>query len=287
MGFQPTSSIPDMGRKPVPRYTLSPVSRCRRVFRGLSTRYERRVEVGGLSGWYTDIGAGEPVVVLASTLVMARSYEWTVDCLAPHFRVITVEMPGSGRASRPPVAWDFADYAKWVAGFVDAVGLDRPTVVGHSNSGGTALALAADHPRAVGRLVLVGAVGADPSPSMLRVLLGRSVDAVLEPRLTVFGWHHVIYNSLAFTRDFFGQVWKSVYADLTPYALRVRAPTLLAWGARDHTIPPRCADVLRELIPNSIKYVSREGSHDWLIDRAPEFAAALGRFVSTKPAARW
>ena len=257
------------------------------MFRGLANSHERRVEVGGLSGWYTDVGAGEPVVILASTLVMARSYEWTIECLAPHFRVVTVEMPGSGRASRPPVAWGFADYAKWVAGFVSALRLDRPTVVGHSNSGGTALVLAADHPRAVGRLVLVGAVGADPSPSMLRVLVGRSIDAVLEPRLTVFGWHHVIYNSLVFFKDFFGQVWKSVYEDLTPYARRVRVPTLLAWGARDHTIPPRCADVLHGLIPGATKYLSRGGSHDWLIDRAPEFATALRSFVQSHPAPRW
>ena len=243
------------------------------------------MEVHGLAGWYTDVGAGEAVVILASTLVMARSYEWTVDCLAPHFRVVTVEMPGSGRASRPPRAWGFADYAAWAAGFIDALRLDRPTVVGHSNSGGAALVLAADHPHAVGRLVLVGSVGADRSPSLARVLVGRAIDAALEPRLTVFGWHHVIYNALVFTKDFFGQVWRSVYDDLTPHARRVRAPTLLAWGARDHTIPPRCADVLRGLVPDSTKYTSRDGSHDWLIDRAPEFTRALRTFVEARAGA--
>ena len=99
--------------------------------------------VNGMRGWYTDVGRGPAVVILASTLVLARSYEWLIDCLAPDFRVVTVEMPGSGRASRPPRPWGFEDYARWAAGFTGALSLDRPTVVGHSNSGGAAIVAAA------------------------------------------------------------------------------------------------------------------------------------------------
>jgi pimeloyl-ACP methyl ester carboxylesterase len=219
------------------------------------------------------------VVILASTLVLARSYEWTIDCLAPHFRVVTVELPGAGRATPPSRAWGYEDYGGWVAGFVRGLGLGRPTVVGHSNSGGAALVAAATHPESVGRLVLADTVGGDASPSMARVIAGRTIDACLEPRLSLFGWHHVIGNALVHTRHFFGQVYKSVYADLRPHAARVRAPTLLAWGARDHTIPLRCGLALRERIPHASLYVSRRGSHDWMIDRAPEFASALRAFV--------
>jgi pimeloyl-ACP methyl ester carboxylesterase len=130
----------------------------------------------------------------------------------------------------------------------------------------------------------VGGVGADITPSLPRVLVGRTIDAVLEPRLTLFGWHHVFYNALLHTKDFFGQVWKSVHDDLRHHAARVRAPTLLAWGARDHTIPPRCAHALREVMPAASMYFSPNGSHDWLIDRAPEFAAALRHFIDATPA---
>ena len=258
--------------------------RCRSIFRGRRPKsHERAVSVDGLTGWYTDVGRGPTVVILASTLVLARSYEWTIDCLAPHCRVVTVEMPGAGRATPPPRAWGFDDYAGWVAGFVRELRLGRPTVVGHSNSGGAALVAAATHPGCVGRLVLADTVGGDASPSMARVIAGRALDACLEPRLTLFGWHHVIGNALVHTKDFFGQVWKSVYRDLRPYAARVRAPTLLAWGARDHTIPIRCAHALREIIPGASLYVSARGSHDWMIDRAPEFASALRAFIDATP----
>jgi len=236
-----------------------------------------------MSGWYTDVGRGEPVVILASTLVLARSYEWSIECLAPHFRVLTVEMPGSGRATTPTTAWGFEEYATWVHGFVATLRLRRPTLVGHSNSGGAALVTAALYPAAAGRLVLADTVGADDSPSMLRVLAGRAYDALLEPRLSLFGWHHVIGNALLHTKPFFSQVWKSVYADLRPFARRVSVPTLIAWGARDHTIPPRCATALLSRIPYATLYESPAGSHDWMIDHAPEFAAALRDFARRRP----
>jgi pimeloyl-ACP methyl ester carboxylesterase len=118
---------------------------------------------------------------------------------------------------------------------------------------------------------------------MLRVLAGRARDALLEPRLSLFGWHHVIGNALLHTRPFFGQVWRSVYADLRTCARRVRVPTLVAWGARDHTIPPRCATALLSLLSDATLYESATGSHDWMIDHAPEFAAAVRDFVRRRP----
>lgn len=234
----------------------------------------------GLIGWYTDVGIGEPLVILATTLARARSYAWTIDCLAPHFRVITVEMPGCGRASAPPGRWQFEDYAGWMAGFLDAIGLDRATLIGHSNSGGTALVAAALHPLRVERLILADSVGGNTEPSIPRVIVGRAIDAVFEPRLTLFGWHHVFYNALRHPVGFFRQIWLSVHEDLRHHAAKVAAPTLVAWGRRDYTLPIRCAYALRDAIPGSSLYISRDGSHDWMIDRAAEFAEAVRQFMA-------
>lgn len=236
--------------------------------------------MAGLRCCYTDFGAGPPVVILASTLVRAKSYRWTADCLAPHFRVITVEMPGTGRADRTPSAWGFEDYGRWVAQFLETLGLDDVTLVGHSNSGGAAMVAAAQHPQRIARLLLADSVGGDLAPSITRVLAGRAIDALLEPRLTVYGWHHVLYNALFNPAGFFRQLWRSVYEDLRPWAARVRVPTLVGWGARDHTLPPRCAVALRGAIPGAELYISKNGSHDWLIVRADEFAAVVRGFVA-------
>ena len=55
---------------------------------------------------------------------------------------------------------DLAGYAAWVAGFLDAVGVDEPVfVIGHSFGGGVAIQLAHDFPDRVSYLVLVNSVG--------------------------------------------------------------------------------------------------------------------------------
>jgi pimeloyl-ACP methyl ester carboxylesterase len=112
------------------------------------------------------------------------------------------------------------------------------------------------------------------------VLLGRWVDAMLELRLSLTGWHHLFYNLLLHTRNFLGQIDASIRQDLRPYARRVAVPTLVAWGARDHTMPPRCARVLEKLLPRPHVHVAPTGSHDWIITHPDEFAEAVASFAS-------
>ena len=252
---------------------------CPRLFRGPPGRHDRFTTVAGLRCAYTDVGAGPSVVILASTLVRARSYQWLSECLAPDFRVIAVEMPGSGRAGRTPRPWGFADYGKWADDFLAALDLRGVTLVGHSNSGGAALVAAARHPRRIARVILTDSVGGGVPLSLPGVLLGRTIDALLEPRLTLFGWHHVLYNALFNPVNFFAQVFLSIREDLRPYARDVKVPALIAWGARDHTLPVSAAHALRAVMPTAELHVSPHGSHDWLLDRAHEFAGVVRDFV--------
>jgi pimeloyl-ACP methyl ester carboxylesterase len=235
--------------------------------------------VGGYRGCFTTEGDGPPLVILATPLALGRTYAPTAACLAAAFRVVTVEMPGSGGGSRLRTPWDMEAYADWVAGCFDALSIEEPTVIGHSFSGGVALVMGAVHAEKVGRLVLASTVGADCPRSVPRMVLGRGVDAILEAGLTLWGWHHVAFNLLAHTRNSLGLVSRAAAADLSGYARQVHAPTLLAWGAHDFTTPPRCAAALQAVLPDARLYVSERGSHDWIVGRPDEFAAAVREFV--------
>jgi pimeloyl-ACP methyl ester carboxylesterase len=61
-------------------------------------------------------------------------------------------------------------------------------------------------------------------------------------------------------------------------AHRVAVPTLIAWGKKDHTFPPECAERLDRAIPRS-RIAWSESSHDWLILHPNEFAAAVVGFA--------
>lgn len=243
---------------------------------------ERTVEIDGARGRVTEIGdRGPTLLLLPSMLVLGRSYTWLRRVLCRDFRVFIIEMPGCGEGSVLSKSWSFEQYAQWLIKLLEQTPLpDRPTVIGHSNSGPVALILAATRPDLVDRLVLVDTVGADSAKSLLRVLAGRALDALIETRLTFWGFHHILFNVFRHWRNFWNQVWLAVRYDATAYAPRTSTPTLIAWGRRDHTMPLRGAQRLNQAMPNAKLHVSPTGSHDWLITNPEEFTSLLGQFVS-------
>jgi pimeloyl-ACP methyl ester carboxylesterase len=242
----------------------------------------RPVEVLGFRGRYAVAGnsTDPPAVLLTSPLVRAEAYTPTVEHLARHMRVVAVEMPGGGRAGRVPVPWTLGDYAGWVAGLIDALGLAGATVVGHSHAGGVALLLPVLHPARAGRVAAASPIGAGGPFALWRVLLGRVADTLtVEFAMAARRWSTLAYAFAAHTRNFWRQVRASLDADLTGYAARVNVPVLVAWGRRDHTLPPRCAAAWARHLPDAAVYVSPRGSHGWPITHPAEFAGVVAAWA--------
>lgn len=213
-------------------------------------------------------------------LVLDKSYEWLISVLATRFRVHVLQLPGSGHASRLPRAWSFDSYASWLTEFMPQLDAERPILVGHSNSGAAALLAAARRPDLFSRLILTDTVGLTPAPSLPRIIAGRAIDAALEWRLTLWGFHHILCNALRHTRNFIGQVRQSASPPLLDAARSLRIPTLLAWGRHDHTMPLRHAQRALAAFPDATLYISPTGSHDWLITHPHEFTRAVERFCT-------
>jgi len=84
-----------------------------------------------------------------------RNFSYALlDRLAVDHRVILLDRPGSGY-SAPGEAANVRAQASEVARFIETLGLEKPLVVGHSLGAAVALALALDHPDAVGSLALI------------------------------------------------------------------------------------------------------------------------------------
>ncbi|CAN7386416.1 alpha/beta fold hydrolase [Massilia sp. LjRoot122] len=115
------------------------------------------VEVEGVRLHVRDEGSG-PAILLIHGLggQMAHFNYGAVRALSTRYRVVAVDRPGSGHSTRPAgVPADLSTQARAIAALVERLGLERPTVVGHSLGGATALTLALDHPDRVGALALV------------------------------------------------------------------------------------------------------------------------------------
>jgi pimeloyl-ACP methyl ester carboxylesterase len=101
---------------------------------------------------------GAPAIVMIHGLA-GQSSHYTygvVPALQERFRTVALDRPGSGyspRDARDPA--DLRVQADAVAALIDALGLGRPLVVGHSLGGAVALTLALDHPDKVAGLALL------------------------------------------------------------------------------------------------------------------------------------
>ncbi len=84
-----------------------------------------------------------------------------LSALADVAQIVYVDLRGQGRSGRPPVeTCTLEQMADDVAALVATIGLERPTLLGHSAGGFVALTLAVRQPDRVGRLILVDTAAA-------------------------------------------------------------------------------------------------------------------------------
>ncbi|PSJ51419.1 alpha/beta fold hydrolase [Kumtagia ephedrae] len=153
--------------------------------RRLAAEAERRippsggfVQVGRNRIHYVEAGQGRPILFLHGLGGQLHHFRHTLfDRLSGDFRVVALDRPGSGYSVRASGAdGRLSQQAEAVAGFIDALALDQPLVVGHSLGGAVALALALDHPEKVGGLALLSPLThqADSVPAEFAALSIRS-----------------------------------------------------------------------------------------------------------------
>lgn len=120
----------------------------------------RFVDVDGQRVHVVELGAGPPIVLLHGFGGTTCDWEEHVmPALAAHHRVVALDLFGNGWSARSPsfhYGWPL--WASQIAGVLDALGLARATIAGHSMGGGAAAYFAAHRPDRVERLVLADAL---------------------------------------------------------------------------------------------------------------------------------
>lgn len=121
------------------------------------------VVVDGVLTNYHDEGSGPPVVLIHGSgpgVSAWANWRLTLPALAESFRVLAPDVLGFGYTERPSNArYDLAAWTGHLLGFLDALELDRVSLVGNSFGGALALSIATRVPDRVDKLVLMGSVG--------------------------------------------------------------------------------------------------------------------------------
>ena len=100
---------------------------------------------------------GEPIILLHGYSDSWFSFSRVLAPLAREAHVYALDLRGHGKTDKPDGGYSMRDLATDVIAFMDAKGIAKATVVGHSMSGFVAQQVAVATPKRVSRLVLVGA----------------------------------------------------------------------------------------------------------------------------------
>lgn len=255
---------------------------------------------------YVDEGEGEAVVLVHGTPTWSFEYRRLIAALRPRHRVLALDHLGFGLSERPPGA-DYRPeaHARRFAGFVDALGLSRFSLVTHDFGGPIALPFAAAQPERVRRLVLFNTWiwPFDDDPVMLKRarlaggafgrFLYRWFNASLRLLMpSAFGDRrkltpelHAQYLAVFRDRDARVRVLHALarallgsrdhYAALFERRATLDAiPTRVIWGLADHAFSPRDLERLRQALPSADVHTLPGVGH-WPHEEAPEQVAEL------------
>ncbi|MGK4584926.1 alpha/beta fold hydrolase [Kitasatospora sp. HPMI-4] len=239
-------------------------------------------------------GDGTPVVFLHG--LFGQSWEGFLDDLAAGHKVYAPAHPGSAEPedlTRLDHLWDLLLYYH---DLFERLGLDRFDIVGHSFGGMVAAEFAATYPERVRKLVLIDALGLwrDDAPVRDHVVVAQpelpgllyhdlehpDVAALLagmqDPTANIEATVHV-FSTVASTSHF---IWPIAERGLAKRLRRIKAETLVLWGAEDRLVPAVYAEEFAAAIPDArVELIERAG-HVPQLERRAEVTAQIGKFLA-------
>ncbi|MGZ5299007.1 MAG: alpha/beta fold hydrolase [Actinomycetota bacterium] len=236
---------------------------------------KRRARTSGGEFAYTDEGDG-PVVVLLHGFPQS-SFVWRDlgPLLSSRFRVIVPDLLGSGDSEKPVgVPLGIVAQAGYVRELLDAIGVERFAVIGHSVGGGVAQLLALDH-AGVDAMVLMSSAAFDAWPTVLTREIQRTLPEQEVELLVRSGIRASLRAGMAdpdritpdqmmeYLRPWSGPTGVDAFfrfadamdgkglSDREDDLAKLEIPVLIFWGEEDELYPPAVGERLNEAISTS------------------------------------
>jgi pimeloyl-ACP methyl ester carboxylesterase len=150
-------------------------------------------------------GKGKQILCIHGITANSRFWDCLASALAPHHRVMAMDLRGRGLSDKPSTGYSIKHHCKDILALMNDQDLKRPVLMGHSLGAFISLVFTAKYPQRVDRLILVDGGGKLSETQMAKVFAG------IKPSL-----------------DRLGQVFPSIEA----YLLQMKqAPYLQPWNS--------------------------------------------------------
>jgi pimeloyl-ACP methyl ester carboxylesterase len=199
------------------------------------------------------------------------------------------DLPGFGESAPPASAWGVEEYARFVVGYMDAVGIERAHLIGHSFGGRLSIYLGANEAQRVEKVVLCNSAGIRKPPSGgLRLRLYKLARGALQRvgARQLAAALQKAYNDRYGSPDFRAATGvmretlvRVVNQDLSGVALRLNRQTLIFWGDQDTDTPLWMGQKLEKLIPDAGLIIFEGVGHYSYLERQGEFVRIVDHFL--------
>lgn len=231
---------------------------------------------------HESFGAGDPLILLHGLSGSGRWWDRNLAGLAQSNRVLTVDLPGFGSSRRSgPFALDTA--VGQLIAWMDATGIERAAIAGHSLGGLVAVTLAATAPERVERLILVDAALLAFDPGLRNRARGvarsiRHLTPEIVPRM--------VGDALRSGPLAFAEATRELLLTGIPAALeRIAVPTLVIWGELDTIVPLAVGEAIAARIPNARLVVMPGAAHNPMWEQPEAFNRLVLDFLHEPPTA--
>jgi pimeloyl-ACP methyl ester carboxylesterase len=251
----------------------------------------RTIQVNGNTIFYVVKGEGKPLILIHGYGAAIWLWEKQIDLLSQYYRVYALDLLGHGFSDRPKIAYTPETYIYSFRDFMDAIGVEKATLIGNSMGGGLAWSVAGIFPERVDKLILIDCIPPDvlgqvrndsfktlvaveKYPFLLYLVYAtRNRDStrwilqecVMDKNLIT---PEIVDRQYRFSR-IKGTTW-SLYSTfrnakyamkLKEYLPRINRPTLLVWGEEDILFPPSVGEGLQRAIAGSTLQVIEKSGH--------------------------
>lgn len=254
------------------------------------------VSVEGAEVAYAQQGrlALPPLVMLHGWGASHKFFKYSFSAFAPRWRVIAPDMAGFGLSEKPKRDYSMEGLSDWLGKFLDALRLDRVTLVAHSMGATIALTHALAHPERIQKLVVVnplvvGETAFNPRTKLcmlpgLRALLFWGSRITPVRRWVSKDFSYVSSYDDDLSRDIvrgsyqatFDSLISAAKTDLRPKLSGLAVETLAIGSDRDRLVAPDQYG----LVPAQHRERILDCGHIPMIERPEQFNRILNDFLS-------
>lgn len=240
---------------------------------------------------------GEAIIFLHGYTDSWYSFSIVLSLLSTEYHAYSLTQRGHGDSEKPD-RYNVNDFAADVEAFMNKLGIEKATIVGHSMGSFIAQRVAIDYADRVTRLILIGsAPSATNKEGILEFL--EVVGTLEDPIDRTFVYEFQSSTLLNPVSDEFletvvsesmkvpARVWKKALIGLSKIdhsdlLRQISAPTLIVWGDHDDFFTLEEQETIVSRIPNSTFNLYRETGHGLHWEKPQEFINDLERFMQSE-----